>query len=208
MMLKEEVIILGFGGNAVDFFDTISSSYKIIGFIDDDVKTHHMSYKNISVYPRSFIDLNPNAKIISLIGSEKTFQIRNEIINGFNIPEERFASAIHPNATVSEGAIIGYDVVIMPGVVITSNAKIGNHIFILANSVIHHDVTVSDYTLIGSNVTIAGNVTVENKCYLGSCCSIKNDIHIGEKSMIGMSSNVVKSVLPNSIMVGNPAKKI
>ena len=206
-MLKEEVIVLGFGGNAIDFFDTIACNFTIIGFIDDDEKKHHLSYNGIGVYPRTFIDFNPNSKIISLIGSEKTIKIRNEIIKEFNIPNERFVSAIHPKAIISDDAIIGFDVVIMAGVVVTSNAKIGNHIFILANTVIHHDVRIDDFTLIGSNVTIAGNVIIEKNCYIGSCCSIKNDIRIGGESIIGMASNVLKSVDPNSIMVGNPAKK-
>ncbi len=207
-MVKEEVIVLGFGGNAVDFFETIASNFTIIGFVDDDVEKHHLSYKGIGVYPRTFINSNPNSKIISLIGSEKTIHFRNNIIEDFDIPLERFASAIHPKAIISDDAIIGKDVVIMPGVVITSNFKVGNHIFVIANTVIHHDVHIRDYTLIGSNVTIAGNVNIGNNCYLGSCCSIKNDTCIGERSIIGMASNVLKSVKSNSIMVGNPAKKI
>jgi sugar O-acyltransferase (sialic acid O-acetyltransferase NeuD family) len=207
-MAKEEVIVLGFGGNAVDFFDTISSNYNIIGFVDDDINKHNLSYKGISVFPRSFLQSNPNSKIISLIGSEKTIHFRNKIIQDFNIPIERFATAIHADAIVSAGAIIGHDVVIMAGVVITSNAKIGNHIFILANTVIHHDVYIDDYTLIGSNVTIAGNVSIAKNCFIGSSSSIKNDVKIGGKCIIGMATNILKSITSNSIMVGNPAKKI
>jgi len=207
-MVKEDVIVLGFGGNAIDFFDTISSNFTIIGFVDDDINRHNLSYNGINVYSRSFINSNPNSKIISLIGSEKTIHFRDKIIEEFNIPIERFATAIHPKAYVNKDAIIGFDVVIMPGVVITSNAKIGNHVFILANTVIHHDVKVENYTLIGSNVTIAGNVTIGKNCYIGSGSSIKNDINIGEKSIVGMAANVVKSVDSNLIMVGNPARKV
>lgn len=206
--MKEEVIVLGFGGNAVDFFDTISTRYTIIGFVDDDVKKQHLSYKDIKVYSRTFLKDHPNSKIISLIGSEKTIQIRNKIIEDFDIQLDRFGSAIHPKAIVSPEAIIGKDVVVMPGVVITSNAVIGNHVFILANSVIHHDVSVEDYTLIGSNVTIAGNVSIGKNCYIGSCSSIKNDLHIGDNCIIGMAANVLKSVQSNSKMIGNPAKSI
>lgn len=206
--MKDEVIVLGFGGNAVDFFDTIASNYTIIGFVDDDEKKHHLSYKGIRVYPRTFLQHHPTSKVISLIGSEKTIHFRNKIIEDFKIAPDRFGTAIHPKAIVSADAVIGKDVVIMPGVVITSNAVIGNHIFILANSVIHHDVSIGNYTLIGSNVTIAGNVSIGEKCYIGSCSSFKNDLQVGSESIIGMSANVLKSVPPNSKMIGNPAKSI
>lgn len=206
--MKEEIIVLGFGGNAIDFFDTIESNYTIIGFVDDDEKKHHLSYKGIKVYSRSFLEAHSNSKVISLIGSEKTFQVRNKIIDDFNIPVERFATVIHPKASVSRDADIGHDVVIMPGVVITSNAVIGNHIFILANSVIHHDVVINDYSLIGSNVTIAGNVKIGKSCYIGSGSSVKNDLQIGDNTIIGMATNVIKSISSNSKMIGNPARSI
>lgn len=207
-MKKESIIVLGFGGNAVDFFETISYNYEIIGFVDDDEKKINLSYKGIKVYTREFLSIHPEAKVISLIGSEKTIHIRDEIINKFNIPKERFATAIHPNASVSKDALIGYDVVIMSGVVITSNAKIGNHIFILANSVLHHDADVKDYTLIGSNVTIAGHVKIERNCFIGSASSFKNNITIGEFSIIGMAANVINNVERKSKCIGNPAKYI
>jgi sugar O-acyltransferase (sialic acid O-acetyltransferase NeuD family) len=207
-MSKEPVIILGYGGNAVDFFDTVSSNFQIIGFVDDDHSKHGLSYNNVQVHGRPFLDANPSARIISLIGSERTFQIRHEIINAFNISKQRFATAVHPKATVSSSARIGYDVVIMPGVVITSNAQLGNHIFILANTVIHHDCEIGDHTLIGSNVTLAGHVKVKKNCFIGSGSSIKNNIEIGANSIIGMGSNVLRSVPEKSKVAGNPAKAI
>ncbi len=207
-MNKEPVIILGFGGNAVDFFDTVSSAYEIIGFVDDETSKHSLSYNGIKVYGREFLIKHPEAKIISLIGSEKTFQIRNEIISKFNIDSKRFGKAIHPKAVVSADAVIGYDVVIMPGVVVTSNAKIGNHIFILANSVLHHDVEVADYTLIGSNVTLAGHVKIGKSCFIGSGSSIISNVSVGEFSIVGMASNVLKNIPSKSKVVGNPARTL
>lgn len=207
-MKKEPLIILGFGGNAIDFFETISALYDIIGFVDDDEKKCNLNYKDIGVHKRDFLGIHPNVKVISMIGSEKSFKTRNKIIRSFNISEERFANALHPDASVSKQAILGRDVVIMPGVVVTANAKIGNHVFILANSVLHHDVEVEDYSLIGSNVTIAGHVKIGRNCFIGSTASIKSYVTIGTDSLIGMAANVVKDIPANSICIGNPARCI
>jgi sugar O-acyltransferase (sialic acid O-acetyltransferase NeuD family) len=207
-MQKEPLIVLGFGGNAIDFFETISHSYNIIGFVDDDESKHTSHYNGIKVYGREFLEKNNNTKVISMIGSEKTFRIRNKIIDKFKISLHRFATIIHPNATVSANANIGYDVIIMSGVVITSNARIGNHIFILANTVMHHDVEIEDYTLLGSNISLAGHVKIGRNCFIGSCTSVKNNISIGEYSIVGMSSNIVKNLPSYSKSFGNPAKTV
>jgi len=207
-MIREQIIILGFGGNAVDFFDTISSNYDIIGFVDDDKSRHGLSHNGIYVQGRELLDSQPQAKIISMIGSEKTFKVRHEIIDNFHISKDRFATVIHPSASVSSSAVIGKDVAIMPGVIITSNAKVGDHIFILANTVLHHDVEIGDNTLIGSNVTMAGHVKIGTNCFVGSGTSIKNNTTIGSFSIIGMGSNVIRSVGENSRIAGNPAKPL
>ena len=205
-MTKIPLLVLGFGGNAIDAIDTIENNYEIIGFIDDDPERQKLTFEGIPVYPRQVLEKYKDAKVITLIGSAANFRNREKIINDFKIPESRFATIIHPTAVVSRLAKIGRDVIVFAGTIITANAIVGNHIFILPNSVIHHDVSVDDYTMIGANVTIAGHVKVGKCCYLGSASSIMNGINIGDCSMIGMAANVVRSVPPDSTMIGNPAK--
>jgi sugar O-acyltransferase (sialic acid O-acetyltransferase NeuD family) len=205
-MVKPPLLVLGFGGNAIDAIDTIQNSYEIIGFIDDNPERQKLSFDGIPVYARQVLEKYKDAKVITLIGSEATFRNREKIISEFKLPDSRFATIIHPIALVSRLAKVGHDVIVFAGAIVTANALIGNHIFVLPNSVIHHDVSIGDFTMIGSNVTIAGHVKVGKNCYLGSASSIKNGIDIGDGSIIGMAANVVCSVPPDSTMIGNPAK--
>lgn len=205
-MPKCPLLVLGFGGNAIDAIDTIENSYEIIGFIDDNPERQKLTFEGIPVYPRKVLEKYKDVKVISLIGSEANFRNRDKIISDFKIPDSRFATIVHPTAMISRLAKVGHDVIVFAGVVVTANAVIGNHIFLLPNSVIHHDVSIADYNMIGANVTIAGHVTVGKSCYIGSASSIKNGINIGDCSMIGMAANVVRSVPSGSTMVGNPAK--
>jgi sugar O-acyltransferase (sialic acid O-acetyltransferase NeuD family) len=205
-MAKPPLLVLGFGGNAIDAMDTIQSSFEIIGFIDDDLERQKLRFDDIPVYARQVLEKYKDAKVITLIGSETTFRSRERIIRDFNLPDSRFATVIHPAAIVSRLATVGHDVIVFAGAIVTANAVIGNHIFILPNTVVHHDVSIGDYSMIGANVTIAGHVKVGKSCYIGSASSIKNGINIGEGSMIGMAANVVCSVPFGSTMIGNPAK--
>jgi sugar O-acyltransferase (sialic acid O-acetyltransferase NeuD family) len=207
-MMKPQLVVLGGGGNALDALDTLQTSYEVVAFVDDDVSRQQRTIGGIPVTSRSALTEYPDAKVVSLIGSEKTFTRREEIIAGFDIPQSRFGRVIHPLANVSAYASIGHDVIIFPGVTIPSNARVGNHIFILPNTVIHHDVVIEDYTIIGAGVIVAGNVKIGGSSYVGSGSSIKNNVEIGACSLIGMAANVTRSFKKESVLVGNPAKQL
>jgi len=49
---------------------------------------------------------------------------------------------------------------------------------------------------------------VEGGSYLGQACTIRQFVHIGKDCLIGMGSVVLADVPPNSVMVGNPARKL
>ena len=51
-------------------------------------------------------------------------------------------------------------------------------------------------------------VVIENNVWIGELCSVLPGVTIGENSIIGANSVVTKSIPPNSIAVGNPAKVI
>ena len=205
-MAMRQLVVLGGGGNAKDALDTIQQGFEVVAFIDDDVTKQNTFLQNIPVLPRTALADFPDAQVVSLIGSEKTFAFRDRLIDDFGVEAGRFATIIHPSASVSKYASIGHDVVIFAGVSIPSNAKIGNHVFILPNTVIHHDTIVEDYAVIGSGVVIAGHVRIGRNSFIGSGSSIKNDVDIGDYSLVGMAANVIRNCEPRSVLVGNPAR--
>ena len=196
-------------GNAIEAMNCIDTKkYNLLGFIDDTPEKQSKSFFGLKVFSREVLNDNKNALILAIPGSPLSYIRRWEIINGLGINNNRFATIIHPNATISPLAKIGVNVLIMAGVVITSNAVIGNHVCVLPNTVIHHDSIVDDYCLIGSNVTIASKTSIEKNCYIGSGTSVINGITIGSYSLIGIASNVISNIPVNSKVVGNPARII
>jgi len=204
----KKLIIFPYNGNGLEAIDCIGDQYELIGFADDTKEKQGLNQLGFEVFSRDIITKYPEAFVLAVPGSPTSYMIRNQIIDNLQIPEERFAKVIHPNANVSKMSKIGYNTLLMAGVVVTSNSKIGNHVCVLPNSVVHHDSNIGDYTLIGSNVTIAGNTSVGSFCYVGSGSRIINGISVGNETLIGMGSNVIKS-LPSKIKaVGNPARII
>lgn len=205
--MKKKLIIFPFNGNALEAYDCLGDNFELVCFVDDETSKYGV-YNGVPITSRKAIEEHPEALILAVPGSPTSYKKRKEFIDSLHLSPERFATVIHPNASVSKLASIGYNTLIMAGVVITSNAKIGNNVCVLPNSVIHHDTIVDDYTLIGSGVVIAGGTQIKHNCYIGSRSSIINGISIGEFTLIGMGSNVVSSIESNSVIVGNPAKPL
>jgi sugar O-acyltransferase (sialic acid O-acetyltransferase NeuD family) len=204
----EQLLIFPFNGNGLEALSCLKNQFDFIGFVDDTPEKQGVNKFGHTVYSRQAFEKFPDARIIAVPGSPQSYKIREQIINGLNIPPERFTSVIHPAADVSPLAEIGKNVLIMAGVVLTSNCKIGNNVCILPNTVIHHDCVIGDNSLIGSNISIAGNSVIGSNCYIGSGSNIMNGLNIGNNSLIGLGTNVIKSLPENSKVAGNPAKAL
>jgi sugar O-acyltransferase (sialic acid O-acetyltransferase NeuD family) len=186
----------------------MGDAWHCIGFVDDKPAKQTQGCMGISVYSRAAFEHAPDAAVLSVPGGPASFRTRRAVIESLGVDERRFATVIHPSASVSRSALIGRNVLIMAGVVITSNAIIGDHVCILPNSVVHHDSVVGAWSLIGSNVTIAGGVQVGENCYVGSGSTVKNGLSLGAACLIGLGSNVISDVPPMATVIGNPARPL
>jgi sugar O-acyltransferase (sialic acid O-acetyltransferase NeuD family) len=202
----KNLLIFPFNGNGLEALNCLGTEFNFLGFVDDTPEKQGIHALGFEVFSREALKTFPTALVLAVPGSPTSYMIRKKIIDDLGIADERFATVIHPKASVSPFAKIGKNTLLMAGVVLTSNCIIGNHVCILPNSVVHHDSIVGDYTLIGSNVTIAGNTSIGNNCYVGSGTSIINGISVGENTLIGMGTNVIKSIAKHSKIVGNPAR--
>ena len=123
-------------------------------------------------------------------------------------PRERLVSLVDPSAFVSRTALIGQGCVIYPGCFVGLNARIGDYCFCLSGCAINHDDVIEENVTLASSVTLAGAVHVGTGCYLGQGCLVRQHLRIGRNSLVGMGAVVVKEVPPDSVMAGNPARKI
>lgn len=202
------LLIFPCNGNGVEALDCLGDAFRLIGFIDDTPEKQGRTVHGQPVFGRDALQRWPDAYVLAVLGSPTSYRIRKKMIDGLMIPIERFATVIHPAATVSPLAVIGRNVLIMAGVVITSNSVIGNHVCVLPNTVIHHDAVIGDWSLIGSNVTIAGAAIIGENCYIGSGTSIMNGLDVGDGALVGLGSSVIKSVPAQAKIAGNPARQI
>jgi sugar O-acyltransferase (sialic acid O-acetyltransferase NeuD family) len=202
------LLIFPCNGNGIEALDCLGDDYRCVGFVDDSPEKQQAGAHGYRVLGRVALRERRDAHVLAVPGSPASFRSRRSIIQGLELPDERFARVVHPTARVSELAALGRNVLVMSGVVITSNAVIGDHTVILPNTVVHHDVVIGAWSLIGSNVTIAGGTTIGENCYIGSGSSIMNGLTIGDRALVGLGSNVIRNVPPDAKVVGNPARPL
>ncbi|MCD4735158.1 MAG: sialic acid O-acetyltransferase [Bacteroidales bacterium] len=130
---------------------------------------------------------------------------RIDLLNSYQIPENRFYSFFHPSCMISRSAKIGTGTIIMAGTVVNPNAVIGKFCTIQSQVTVGHDSVMGDYNFIATQSTI-GNLVMGNRNFIGINVSTNNFITIGDNCFIGMASNVVKSVPSTTKVYGNPAR--
>ena len=101
---------------------------------------------------------------------------------------------IHPAARIGTGFFIDHGM----GVVIGETAIIGK------NVTLYHGVTLGGTSLEKKK----RHPTIGDRVTIGAGAKILGDISIGEDSRIGANAVVVKSVPPNSVVVGIPGQVI
>jgi acetyltransferase-like isoleucine patch superfamily enzyme/dTDP-4-dehydrorhamnose 3,5-epimerase-like enzyme len=129
-------------------------------------------------------------------------------------------SRIWAFAHVLPNATIGADCNICDGVFIENDVVVGDRVTIKCGVQLWDGLTVEDDVFIGPNVTFTNDRFPRSKVYpnqfartvvrkgasLGANATILPGLEIGSGAMVGAGSVVTRSVPPNAIAVGNPAK--
>ncbi|MDE5413789.1 acetyltransferase [Alkalihalobacterium chitinilyticum] len=202
------IVIVGRGGHSKVVRDIIEKydHYEVIGYLDDIYKDFEIT-DNIYTGPLSLVhkmvEYFNDLKFIIAIGNNKT---RKQIVEYLNLPEEYYATFIHPTAVISRDVQIGHGTVIMANTVVNSSAVIGSHCILNTNSVIEHDNFIGDFVHISPKAALTGTVQVEEGVHIGAGASIIPNKRIGEWSVIGAGATVIHDIPAYSTAVGVPAK--
>ena len=120
-----KLLIFPYNGNGREAVDCAQDQYEIIGFIDDTEAKQGQQPGGIEIFSREILHKYKDVSVLAVPGSPASYLQRKMIIEGLHVPAQRFATVIHPQATVSVSAHVGYNVLIMAGVVITRKKCIG-----------------------------------------------------------------------------------
>jgi serine O-acetyltransferase len=101
---------------------------------------------------------------------------------------------IHPGATIGSGFFIDHGM----GVVIGETAEVGNDV------TLYHGVTLGGTSLNKGK----RHPTIGNRVVIGAGAKVLGAITVGDDTRIGANAVVVKSVPPNTVVVGVPGQNV
>src|SRR5262245_43336026 len=142
---------------------------------------------------------------VNVIGSDRSYRLRPQIIARTGVPLDRFATLVHPQAGVSSRAKLGRGILINYGASVAGNVTIGDQVSIGPGCIIGHDSVIEPFTMLAPAAVVSGFCQVGEASYIGAGAMIRQNLRIGAGALVGMGAVVVKDVPPAAVVVGNPA---
>jgi UDP-2-acetamido-3-amino-2,3-dideoxy-glucuronate N-acetyltransferase len=123
-------------------------------------------------------------------------------------------------AHILPGATIGEDCNICDGVFVENDVKVGNRVSVKCGVQLWDGVELEDDVFVGPNATFTNDLFPRSKkppptfcrtvvrkgASIGANATILSDLVIGENAMVGAGAVVTRTVPPNAIVTGNPAR--
>ena len=210
--MLQGLIIIGRSGNALDILDIVEAvnsrggRWSVEGILDDRARAG-TSFSGVDILgPLSCATDLGGRLFINGIGSDKSHRQRRSILATTGLGAAKFASIVHPAASISKGAKLGRGVSAGPGVCVGRNASVGDHVWLGAGAIIGHDSVIEDYCVVAPGAVISGAVHVGPSSYVGAGAVIRQNLEVGPGALVGMGAVVTRSVAAEATVYGNPAR--
>ncbi len=208
----KQIAIYGAGGFGkevamlIEQINQANSEWEIIGFFDDGIGKGEI----INNFPilGGIKEVNSWSDHLSLAIGIGSSQIREEIRNKITNPQIKFPALIHPTVLLSDFIKIGEGTIITARCIITVNITIGNFVVLNWLTTIGHDCILENFVSVMPSVNISGGVRLREYVYIGTGAQILNNLEVGTNSIIGAGAVVTKSIPPNKVAFGVPAKVV
>lgn len=212
--MNESIIFWGALGHAKVLKDSIRhKNIKLVALFDNnsDVKS---PFYNVPIYYKNegfekwYSTINNNKIYFAIaIGGDKgkvRMDIHNYLENKGLLPY----TIIHDSSFIAENVIIGDGSQILAKSAICVDTSIGKECIINTGATVDHECILGDGVHICPGANVAGCVEIKSYSMIGTGAIILPRIKIGKKCIIGAGAVVTKDIPDDTIVVGNPARKL
>lgn len=210
-----DLLLVGSGGfgretaEAVRALNAAGTPWRLLGFIDDAPTQVGKVVDGTPVLGgREEIKRFPDARVVVCTGRPGNYVSRLRIVSELGLPDERYATIIHPSASVSSSSSVGPGTVLLAGTVLTAAVRVGSHVAVMPHVTMTHDDVIDDFATLTSRVALGGDVRIGRCAYIGAGALIGERRTVGEFAMVGMGAVVRTDVPPREVWIGIPARRL
>jgi sugar O-acyltransferase (sialic acid O-acetyltransferase NeuD family) len=211
-MAPRPLLLVGGGGLAREILAAVRlmpKKWNPIGALDDDPSRQGVDLDGITVLGGSdLVGEFTDAAVVGCMANARRPTGRLGIVRRLNLPNDRWATVVHPAACVAEGSILGPGTVLLAGAVVTAPLRIGAHVVAMPHVVITHDDEIADGVTFAGGASLGGAVTIGECAYLGQGSLVRERLSIGAGAIVGMGSVVLQNVPAGEVWAGVPARRI
>lgn len=208
----EQLLVVGAGGlgrevaEAVRAMNAQKPTWDLLGFLDDGPGRAGTTVAGMQVLgPVDAVAEHPDAKLVLTVGSSASLHSRPRLAARLGLDSERYATVVHPAATIAASTTLGPGTVVLAGAVTTADVEVGAHVVLMPQVLLTHDDRVGDHATLAGGVKLAGAVHVEEGAYLGAGSLVREYLTVGSYALVGMGAVVTTDVPPGEVWAGCPA---
>ena len=207
---QQALVLVGASGHAKVVIDIIEKEgrYRVAHLVDDNAALHGKSffgYRVMGATPSLLAAAGEKPLTLVAIGDNGA---RQRIARTLREKGFELARAVHPQAQIGRGAVVGAGTVIMAGAVVNSDAAIGENVIVNTGATVDHDCVVGDGVHIAPGAHLCGGVYIGAGSFIGAGTVIIPGIRVGSNAIVGAGSTLLEDVSENVKAAGSPARKI
>jgi sugar O-acyltransferase (sialic acid O-acetyltransferase NeuD family) len=210
-----ELLLVGAGGFARETAEAVRAAnaarptWRLLGFLDDDPARHGTVVAGVPIIgPSAAVHDHPEAAIVICTGRPDNYLSRRLIADRLELDDARYATVLHPTATIGESCQVGAGSVLLAHADLTADVVLGRHVAVMPQVVLTHDTRIGDWATIASGVRVGGGCHIAEGAYIGSGACLREGLTVGAWAMVGMGSVVTRDVPAERLWFGAPARDV
>jgi sugar O-acyltransferase (sialic acid O-acetyltransferase NeuD family) len=203
----KDLVIVGAGGFARETAAAaLAGGRRVLGFVDDNPDLHGTVRSGLPILGPVDSVIGFDTDVVVCVGNPRNYTVRQRIVERLGLAADRYATVVHPSASIGAGSTVGEGTVLLAGTVLTADVTVGAHVAVMPHAVLTHDDLVGAYATVASGVRLGGGAVLETGAYVGAGAMIREGVTVGSWALVGMGSVVLHDVPSGEIWAGSPAR--